>query len=77
MRIVRSRFDSHEKPDDALELLVDLAEKIEKGELDMADAARRYSDDRARRAFGGDIGFLRIDGFGKWAVCEPRMLLPI
>ena len=66
MRIVRSDFDSHEKPYDALELLVDLAEKIEKGELDMADAARRYSDDPSASA-GGDIGFLRIDGFGKWA----------
>jgi len=66
MRIIRSDFDSYEKPYDALELLVELRKKIESGETDMAEAARLYSDDPSASA-GGDIGFLRIDGFGKWA----------
>jgi len=37
--------------------------RIVSGELDFAEAVRRYSDDAASRETGGDVGWLPIDSF--------------
>lgn len=64
-RIITVNFDRFAKPYDAYEFADDLAGQIRAGKIDMADAARRYSDDPSASA-GGDLGWLRFDAFGTW-----------
>ena len=66
LRIIVSSFEGLDRPYDAYEKLAAIATKIRAGSLDMAEAARLFSDD-ASAVRGGNIGFIRLNGFGLWA----------